>query len=195
MPPPGLCNTLPSMGAWGTGIFQDHTACDIRDDYKEFFGDGLSGPEATARILSEYKSSFADPDGSGPHGSPWPPFNGSTAARRNDTRASSPRHRFRFRSGQVGRFPRSRQAPCRPRNSAQRLLLPSRLKRRFASRFAHPAIGRSALSSPIASSPAISPFSTSSDFTVTKAEPFHSANCSIGQGPKCPRRKRFVQSR
>lgn len=53
------------MGAWGTGIFQDDTACDIRDDYKECLGDGLSGPEATTRILSEYKSSFADPDGSG----------------------------------------------------------------------------------------------------------------------------------
>ncbi len=53
------------MGAWGIGIFQDDTACDIRDDYKDYLGDGLSGPEATARILSEYKSSFADPDESG----------------------------------------------------------------------------------------------------------------------------------
>ena len=53
------------MGAWGAGIFQDDTACDIRDDYKDHLGNGLSGSEATARILSEYKSSFADPDESG----------------------------------------------------------------------------------------------------------------------------------
>jgi hypothetical protein len=49
------------MGAWGTGIFQDDTACDLRDDYKDYLGDGLTGPEATARILAEYKSSLADP--------------------------------------------------------------------------------------------------------------------------------------
>ena len=42
------------MGAWGTGIFQDDTACDIRDDYKDHLGNGLSGSEATERILSEY---------------------------------------------------------------------------------------------------------------------------------------------
>lgn len=50
-----------SMGAWGTGIFQDDTACDIRDDYKDHLGNGLSGPEATARILREYKSTLDDP--------------------------------------------------------------------------------------------------------------------------------------
>ena len=49
------------MGAWGTGIFQDDTASDIREDYKNHLGNGLSGPEATARILAEYKSSLDDP--------------------------------------------------------------------------------------------------------------------------------------
>lgn len=53
------------MGAWGTGIFQDDTACDVRDDYRDLLGDGLSGPEATARILSDYKSSLADPADAG----------------------------------------------------------------------------------------------------------------------------------
>jgi hypothetical protein len=53
------------MGAWGTGIFQDDTACDIRDDYKDHLGNGLSGADATARILSDYKSSLADPAESG----------------------------------------------------------------------------------------------------------------------------------
>ena len=49
------------MGAWGTGIFSDDTACDIRDDFREYLGEGLSGEQATARILDEYKSSLADP--------------------------------------------------------------------------------------------------------------------------------------
>lgn len=53
------------MGAWGTGIFQDDTACDLRDDYRVHLGNGLSGPEAAARILSEYAGSFADPEQSG----------------------------------------------------------------------------------------------------------------------------------
>lgn len=50
------------MGAWGTGIFQDDTACDIRDEYKQLLGEGLGAPEAKVRILAAYKSSFDDPD-------------------------------------------------------------------------------------------------------------------------------------
>jgi hypothetical protein len=38
------------MGAWGTGIFQDDTACDIRDDYKDHLGNGLSGPPPRGRL-------------------------------------------------------------------------------------------------------------------------------------------------
>jgi hypothetical protein len=53
------------MGAWGTGIFQDDTSCDIRDDYNGSLGDGLSGPQATARVLSAHKTSLADPSESG----------------------------------------------------------------------------------------------------------------------------------
>lgn len=53
------------MGVWGTGLFQDDTASDIRDDYKDHLGNGLSGPEATARVLVEYKSSLADPHEAG----------------------------------------------------------------------------------------------------------------------------------
>lgn len=49
------------MGAWGPGIFSDDTACDIRDDYREYLGQGLAGEQATARILGEYKSFLADP--------------------------------------------------------------------------------------------------------------------------------------
>jgi hypothetical protein len=50
------------MGAWGTGLFSDDTACDIRDSYRDYLGDGLSGVEARVRILSEYASSFNDHD-------------------------------------------------------------------------------------------------------------------------------------
>lgn len=53
------------MGAWGTGIFQDDTACDIRDEYRDHIGNGLGGPEATARILESYASSLADPEQAG----------------------------------------------------------------------------------------------------------------------------------
>jgi len=64
------------LGAWGTGLFQDDKACDIRHDYKDHLGNGLSGPEATALILVEYKSSLADftrPEWSG---LPWPQHSG-----------------------------------------------------------------------------------------------------------------------
>lgn len=53
------------MGAWGTGIFQDDTASDIRDEYRDHIGNGLSGPEATARILKDYASSLAGPGEAG----------------------------------------------------------------------------------------------------------------------------------
>ncbi len=181
------------MGAWGTGIFQDDTACDIRDDYKDYLGDGLSGPEATTRILSEYKSSFADPDESGVawlalaavqwrHG-------------RLDETTLEQALRVIDSGSNLAWWADSRTSPnavqC-SKNSAQRLVRRNLLKRRSASRFAHPAIGRLALSSPIASSPAISPYSVSSDFTPIKAEPLQFASCSIGQGLKRPRRRLYV---
>ena len=53
------------MGVWGTGIFQDDTACDIRDNYRDYLGEGLSGPAATARILREFIGSDSDSGDSG----------------------------------------------------------------------------------------------------------------------------------
>jgi hypothetical protein len=49
------------LGVWGTAIFSDDLASDIRGDYRDAIGDGLTGPEATQRILAQYKSSLADP--------------------------------------------------------------------------------------------------------------------------------------
>jgi hypothetical protein len=50
------------MGVWGTAVFSDDTACDVRDSYIELVGDSLSGPEATKRLLSEWSQSLEDPD-------------------------------------------------------------------------------------------------------------------------------------
>lgn len=50
------------MGVWGTGIFQDDTACDLRDEYRQLLGDGLSDADAKAGILKAYSSSFASAD-------------------------------------------------------------------------------------------------------------------------------------
>lgn len=50
------------MGAWGPAIFSDDTACDIRGDYKDFLGDGLTPSEATDRILLEWRDSLDDFD-------------------------------------------------------------------------------------------------------------------------------------
>jgi hypothetical protein len=50
------------MGTWGTGLYSDDTACDVRDDYKDILGQGISEAEATNRLLQEWKSELADPD-------------------------------------------------------------------------------------------------------------------------------------
>lgn len=51
-----------TLGAWGTAIFSDDIACDIRDDYKELIGDGLSSGEATEVLLSQYSDIAQDDD-------------------------------------------------------------------------------------------------------------------------------------
>lgn len=66
------------MGAWGTGLFQDDTACDIREDYKDHLGNGLSGPEAVARILAEYKALSMIRTRQALSGSRWPLPSGNT---------------------------------------------------------------------------------------------------------------------
>jgi hypothetical protein len=50
------------MGAWGTALFSDDTACDVRDEYIDHLGDGLTGTEATERLLSKWASSLKDQD-------------------------------------------------------------------------------------------------------------------------------------
>lgn len=50
------------MGTWGTGLYSDDTACDVREDYKDLLGDGITEPEATQRLLQRWQSSFVDPE-------------------------------------------------------------------------------------------------------------------------------------
>jgi len=42
------------MGVWGTAIFSDDNAADLRQDYRRLIGDGVSGPQATDRLLKEW---------------------------------------------------------------------------------------------------------------------------------------------
>ncbi|GAA0182110.1 hypothetical protein SH2C18_45440 [Clostridium sediminicola] len=46
------------MGAWGTGIFEDDTTCDVRDDFIDYLEEGLSAEEATQIIINEYSEEF-----------------------------------------------------------------------------------------------------------------------------------------
>ncbi len=50
------------MGTWGTALFSDDTARDVRDRYRELVGDGLSGPLATSSLLGEWRQSLEDAD-------------------------------------------------------------------------------------------------------------------------------------
>lgn len=50
------------MGAWGVAVFSDDLAAEIRVEFRELIGDGLTPSEATARLQAEYASSLDDPD-------------------------------------------------------------------------------------------------------------------------------------
>ncbi len=51
---------LLSMGASGTGIFANDTACDVRDHYRELIEDGVDDAEATRKIIDKYQKWFDD---------------------------------------------------------------------------------------------------------------------------------------
>jgi hypothetical protein len=50
------------MGAWGNKLFDDDTACDVRDEYVRLLSEGLAGPAATDRLLDRWKEATADAD-------------------------------------------------------------------------------------------------------------------------------------
>jgi hypothetical protein len=43
------------MGAWGTAVFSDDSACDARDGFRELVAEGYSSEDATARLVAEYQ--------------------------------------------------------------------------------------------------------------------------------------------
>jgi hypothetical protein len=51
------------LGVWGTGLFSDDTACDIRDHYRELLEDGVEDSEATRLTLDNYAAYLAESDG------------------------------------------------------------------------------------------------------------------------------------
>lgn len=42
------------MGVWGAAIFSVDSASDVREDYRDAVGHGMTGPQATDKILNEY---------------------------------------------------------------------------------------------------------------------------------------------
>jgi len=48
------------MGAWGTAIFADDLACDVRDGFRRLVAEGSAGPEATDRLLREWAEVLED---------------------------------------------------------------------------------------------------------------------------------------
>jgi hypothetical protein len=51
------------MGAWGTALFSDDVACDIRDHYRELLEDGVEDSAATRQTLEKFDRYFAEADG------------------------------------------------------------------------------------------------------------------------------------
>jgi hypothetical protein len=50
------------MGVWGTGVFSDDTAADVRDEYRQCLADGMTGAEATDKLLSSFSDTQDEQD-------------------------------------------------------------------------------------------------------------------------------------
>lgn len=50
------------MGAWGTAIFSDDTAADVRDAFTDLAAEGLTASAATERLIRESSEILADED-------------------------------------------------------------------------------------------------------------------------------------
>lgn len=53
------------MGAWGPDIFSDDLAADVREEYIELIGDGMTSKEATVALIQRYKLEANDLDSGG----------------------------------------------------------------------------------------------------------------------------------
>lgn len=50
------------MGTWGTGLYSDDLAADVREEFRNLLGEGLTTEAAVNRLRKEYKSSLRDRD-------------------------------------------------------------------------------------------------------------------------------------
>lgn len=50
------------MGTWGTSIFADDVAADIRSEWREAIEDGVDPADATSRLVAKYGEPTSDPD-------------------------------------------------------------------------------------------------------------------------------------
>jgi hypothetical protein len=51
------------LGVWGTGLFSDDVACDIRDHYRQLLEDGVEDSDATRLTLEKFERYLEEPDG------------------------------------------------------------------------------------------------------------------------------------
>ena len=51
------------MGVWGTALFSDDVACDIRDHYRELLEDGVDDSAAARLTLEKFEGYLEEPDG------------------------------------------------------------------------------------------------------------------------------------
>ena len=50
------------MGTWGTGLYSDDLAADLRGDFRDLVGEGVPASSAVDRLMSEYAESLSDPN-------------------------------------------------------------------------------------------------------------------------------------
>jgi Domain of unknown function (DUF4259) len=51
------------VGVWGTGLFSDDVACDIRDHYRQLLEDSVEDSAATRLTLETFERYLEEPDG------------------------------------------------------------------------------------------------------------------------------------
>jgi len=51
------------LGTWGTGLFSDDVACDIRDHYRQLLEDSVEDSAATRLTLEKFEQYLEEPDG------------------------------------------------------------------------------------------------------------------------------------
>jgi hypothetical protein len=51
------------LGVWGTGLFSDDEACDVRDHYRELLEDGVEDAAATQLTVERFRAYLGESDG------------------------------------------------------------------------------------------------------------------------------------